>query len=579
MTHQTVLRALARPALSAPICVLWLVTSGCGQASSAGGVGASGNSGGTGNVGSLGGSAGSNVGGSDDSTGGVPAGGAAATAGAGGGDAGTSASGATGSNGGSTAGAGGAGGAGGANAGGVNLWANVSKSGPPAWSGPTVPGTVSVSQSTVGKLARGFVGLSYEKSHLTDQYFSGNNAALIAMFKLLGPSNMRIGGTSVDHTGWQASAPAAAANALSTTVGTADIDALASFLEATQWTVLYGINLKTATPQTDAAEAAYAAGKLGTNLDAFEIGNEPDLYSQTYAVWSANWGSVATAIQGMVPKAPLAGPATAGGGIAEAVELAHDEASRLTVMTQHYYRGAGKTTDPTSVTMNTLVSPDPGLIKKLGQLSTGATSNHLPGGFRIGELASFFSGGAPGVSNAFGSALWAIDCLFDNAENGSSGVNFHGGGPGQNGSEQFYYSPITEAAGVVTGVGPQFYGMLLVTSAGTGNVLATTAQAGKLNFSAHAVAQADGSTNIALNNKDTTSAVTVTLSVGKTPSSASAVFLTGPSLLATTGVTFAGAAISATGAWAPAPAWTLPISGSTISIVVPPASAALVHVQ
>jgi hypothetical protein len=473
----------------------------------------------------------------------------------------------------------GAGGGTSSNSGSAGIWATVSKSGPPAWSGPVVAGTVTVSESVVGHLSPGFVGLSYEKSHLTDQYLSGNNAPLIAVFKLLGPSNLRIGGTTVDHTSWQASAPPATPSGLSTIVGTADVDALASFLKATKWTDLYGIHLKTASPSADAAEAAYVAQQLGSSLDAFEIGNEPDLYGQTYATWSANWSAVATAIQSLVPAAPLAGPATAGGGVYEAVELAHDEASRLTVVTQHYYRGGGKTTAPTSVTMAGLISPDPGLIKVLGQLSTAATSNHLPGGFRLGELASFFSGGAPGVSNAYGSALWAIDCLFDNAQNGSAGVNFHGGGVGQNGSEQFYYSPVTEAAGVVTGVGPQFYGMLLVTSAGIGNVLATTAQASTLNFTAYAVAQGDGSTNVVLNNKDATSAVGVSLTVAKAPASASAVFLEGPSLLATSGVTFAGAGISATGAWSPTPAWTLPVKGGTITIVVPPTSAALVHVQ
>jgi hypothetical protein len=574
-------------------CVAWVTAGACSQSSSPSDQGgdAGGSSGGNDNTGGNGNAAGGagNSGGAVGAGGAGGAGGAVGAGGAAGGLLGTggamggaasggAAAGDAGRGGGNPSGAGGAGGS--VGTGGAGLWANVTKNAPPAWSGPVVAGAVTVSQSAVGRLTRGFVGLSYEKSHLTDQYFSASNAPLIAMFKLLGPSNVRIGGTSLDHTGWQPSAPAAAPTAISTTVGTADVDALASFLQATKWTVLYGINLKTATPQTDAAEAAYAAQKLGTSLAAFEIGNEPDLYGQGYATWSASWGAVATAIQGMLPHAPLAGPATAGGGISQAVQLAHDEASRLTIMTQHYYRGAGKTTNPTSVTMAGLISPDPSLITRLGQLSAGATSNHIPGGFRLGELASFFSGGAPGVSNAYGSALWAIDCLFDNAEHGSSGVNFHGGGAGQNGSEQFYYSPITEAGGVVTGVGPQFYGMLLATSAGIGNVLATTAQASNLNFTAHSVLQADGSTNVALNNKDATSAVRVTLTVaGKTASAASVVFLQGPSLLATSGVTFAGAAVTVTGAWNPMPAWTLPMNGNAVMVVVPPVSAALVHIQ
>jgi len=462
----------------------------------------------------------------------------------------------------------------------AGLWASVSESGPPAWSGPAVSGSVTVAQTTVvGHLGEGFVGLSYEKSHLTDQFFTGSNDALIAMCRLLGPSVVRIGGNSVDKTQWQPSAPPAAVSATSSSIGSADVDGLADFLQATGWRVIYGLNLKTATPQSDAAEATYAAGRLGTSLLAFEIGNEPDLYGQTYAVWSANWGAMATAVRGALPGVPLAGPATAGGGVSEAVEFAHDEASRLALLTQHYYRGSGNTTSPTDVVMSQLLSADTGLVSTLKQLSTAATSNNLPDGFRLAEANSFFAHGAPGVSNAFGSALWAIDFLFDNAQNGSGGVNFHGGGAGQDGPSPFIYTPIDEMNGVVTGAAPIFYGMLLVAGAGTGDVLATMAKASDLNFTAYAISLADGSTNVVLDNKDTANAVQASINIGKAASAASGVFLDGPSLLATSGVTFAGESISPLGAWIPAPAWTLPVMGNVVSILVPPASGALVHVR
>ena len=141
------------------------------------------------------------------------------------------------------------------------------------------------------------------------------------------------------------------------------------------------------------------------------------------------------------------------------------------------------------------------------------------------------------MRNAFGSALWAIDFLFDNAENGSGGVNFHGGGAGQDGASPFMYTPIDEVNGVVTGAAPIFYGMLLVASAGTGNVLATMADASNLNFTAYAISLPDGSTNVVLDNKDTTNAVQASVNIGKAATAASGVFLNGPSLLATSGVT------------------------------------------
>jgi hypothetical protein len=460
-----------------------------------------------------------------------------------------------------------------------SLWSNPSPSAPPPFSGPTVSATVAVTQGkTVGQMGPGFVGLSYEKSHMTDQFFTSDNAPLIAMCKLLGPSVVRIGGNSVDRTLWQASAPALDASSYSSSIGTADVDDLGGFLQATGWTVIYGLNLKTSTAELASAEATYASGRLGSSVEAFEIGNEPDLYGETYAEWSAKWASFASAIESAVPHAPLAGPATAGGGVSEAVDLAHDEASVLTLLTQHYYRGAASTTSPTSVIMAGLLSPDPGLISTLTPLSGATTANHTPLGFRLAEANSFFNHGSPGVSDAFGSALWAIDFLFQNAENGSNGANFHGGGAGQDGANPFIYTPINELNGVVTGAQPIFYGMLLVASTGGGSVLATTLSVpSSLNVTAYAVAPTDGSTNVVIVNKDSTNGVEASINVGRSVATAAAVFLEGPSLLALSGVTFAGTGISPAGAWTPMPAWTLPVAGEVVSITVPPASAVIVH--
>jgi hypothetical protein len=46
--------------------------------------------------------------------------------------------------------------------------------------------------------------------------------------------------------------------------------------------------------------------------------------------------------------------------------------------------------------------------------------------FRIGEMNSIDSGGTAGISNAFQSALWALDTMFEYANVGVDGVNWHG---------------------------------------------------------------------------------------------------------------------------------------------------------
>jgi hypothetical protein len=183
------------------------------------------------------------------------------------------------------------------------------------------------------------------------------------------------------------------------------------------------------------------------------------------------------------------------------------------------------------------------------------------------------------VSNAFGSALWVLDYLFTNASKGSTGVNFHGGGTGQDGTTPFYYAPIEEVDGVVTGAQPIFYGMLLFRLAGTGTLLGTSAKAGALNFTAYSVAQADGSTNIVLVNKDATTSVQASVDVGASVGSASAIYLRAAALTSQSGVTLGGTAISPAGAWAPGAPWALPVEGHVLKVNVPAASAALVHAQ
>jgi len=46
--------------------------------------------------------------------------------------------------------------------------------------------------------------------------------------------------------------------------------------------------------------------------------------------------------------------------------------------------------------------------------------------FWIGEGNSVACGGMPNVSDVFGSALWAVDYLFNAAAVGVQGMNFHG---------------------------------------------------------------------------------------------------------------------------------------------------------
>ena len=92
------------------------------------------------------------------------------------------------------------------------------------------------------------------------------------------------------------------------------------------------------------------------------------------------------------------------------------------MLTQHYYRANGQL--PTS-TPEYLITPDPTLIANLAILDAGARSIDVP--YRMSECNSFYNGGSSGVSDSYASSLWVIDYLFNCAQGGALGVNFHGG--------------------------------------------------------------------------------------------------------------------------------------------------------
>ena len=105
----------------------------------------------------------------------------------------------------------------------------------------TVNATVSFS-GTGKALNPSFVGLSYEKLQVTTDFFTSNNVPLIDLLSLLGPGVLRIGGGTVDTTGWGGISN-------TTPITGAQVDALAGFVKALQgnWKVIYGLNLESNT--------------------------------------------------------------------------------------------------------------------------------------------------------------------------------------------------------------------------------------------------------------------------------------------------------------------------------------------
>lgn len=463
----------------------------------------------------------------------------------------------------------------------------------PKPTGATLAASLTVNSSTSGSIAPAFAGLSYEKSSVTEPLFSGSNANLIGLFKRLGPSILRIGGNSVDRNVWTPNGP----GRTSGQIAPSDVDSLAAFLKAAGWQCLYGINLGGAgpapytsgsftaatTPALAAAEVAYVAAQLGASLLGIEIGNEPDLYGGTYftgTTWNLGtfetlWEQFRAAIVVQIPGITVTGPADAGNESGWTVPFGEwATKSKITLLTQHYYRGNGQSASSTAAN---LITPDSALINDLSTLDSGAQNIGVP--FRIAECNSYYNGGASGVSDSYASSLWVIDYLFDCIQGGAAGVNFHGGGDGNG------YTPIADSNGSVVEARPEYYGILLFMLAGLGTLLSTQVSSNGLNVTAFAVKTSSGGLNLIVNNKDLSNSLSLSIQLPQPASSATLLEMTqlssgaaGPSLTATSGITIQGAAVGVDGAFSPGAAYTLSPSAAQLSCYVPALSAVLIQI-
>jgi hypothetical protein len=468
----------------------------------------------------------------------------------------------------------------------------------PTPSGSMTSASLTVAATSAGFIGSSFAGLSYEKSTLYENpyLFTGTNANLIALFKLIGPSILRIGGNSVDRNVWT---PSGAGQTVGQ-IAPSDVNALAAFVKATGWQCLYGINLGGAgpvpytsgslvaatTPTLAAEEIAYAYQAFDSSLFGFEIGNECDLYGSSYftgATWNLStfeslWAQFRTAIVTQTPAVAslCTGPADAGSESSWTVPFGqYATKSDISLLTQHYYRGNGQSASSTAAN---LVTPDAALVSDLQTLNTGAKGIGIP--YRVSECNSYYNGGADGVSDAYCSSLWIIDFLFDCALNGSVGANFHGGGNSDG------YTPIADSGGAVVEARPEYYGILLFTLAGQGTLYTTSLSGiGSLNVTAYAVKTASGALNIIVVNKDSAQNLQLTVQLPQSANSATLLEMTQltagasePSLSATSGVTIQGASVGANGSFSPGAAYTLSASGTELTYYVPYLSAVLIQV-
>jgi hypothetical protein len=444
--------------------------------------------------------------------------------------------------------------------------------------------SASVSATPTGPaMAPGFLGVSLEYRAL-HQYTGRDPRAvdpvMVALLKGLAPGQapiVRIGGDSADGTWWPIRgmiAPGGVYYRL-TKGWMRTTQALAADLGAK---LILGINLAAGRPAIAAAEGrALLAGVGRRFIDAFEIGNEPDLYgvfpwysdrrghiyrarNRKYNLteYSRQFGQWSRAL----PQLPLAGPVTSGPAWMGKLGRFISRAPRLALVTYHRYPLRACIKDPNTKGFASIPNlladkSSSGLAQGLAQFVRVAHAHKLP--FRVAEMNSASCKGAAGVSDTFASALWALDAMFNMASVGVDGVNFHM----LPGSHYELFSPSQDSAGNWQAfVHPEYYGLLMFSQAFPpgARLLKVAAPGGPVKF--WATVGPDGVVRVVLINKDTTNAHNVLLTLPGTPPTASLETMSAPGASATSGVTLGGQTFGAetsTGVL-PGPSQTTPVS-------------------
>jgi hypothetical protein len=431
----------------------------------------------------------------------------------------------------------------------------------------TVPQDVAVVTVSPGAggptIQPGFLGLSLENTAILP--YAGPDPkhpdpVFLQLIRNLTPRQspvLRIGGDSTDWA-WYPVPGLTKPNGVRVTLTRrwlAVTHAVASDLNAR---LILGVDLEAdSRAAADAEASAFERGIGAQWIEALELGNEPDLYGSlvwyvaadgtrvtgrprgyNFSSFLSQFTSFAQGLPG-----PLAGPATGLHTWAPDTGAFLAAEPRVRVLTFHSYPIQTCDVPPSSPiypTIAHLLAPaaTAGLADGVAPYVLVAHDRRLA--LRIDEMNTDSCGAAPGVSNAFVSALWALDALFEMARVGVDGVNIHT----YPGSTDQLFSFTHHGLRWKASVMPEYYGLeMFAQAAPPGSRLLSTTTTNAQGITVWATRGREGRTHLVLINESLDRRTVAVSAAGDAPATLER--LRAPRLSSTSGVTLGGQSFGA----------------------------------
>ncbi len=436
--------------------------------------------------------------------------------------------------------------------------------------------TASVNLNNQGRtIPWSFLGFSFEHGDI--QRFGGNtssatNPAFIQLLKNFGNNNngpvmLRFGGNSTDVSWWNP-------NGLPKPPGivyditSADLSIISSVIKRTNSKVIFGLNFGQNNPSiaVDLAKATLSGLPAG-KVYSFELGNEPDYYTthsyyinsltgsqeyvrpSTYSLspYLAEFANYSTTLKNSFSTLPpLSGPVfTSSQWMQYLPTFLAEQAPMVNSITYHRYplHACGiQPGSPNYPTITQLLADKSSFNLAQGIVPFVQVASDYNRSMWISEINSVACGGADGVSNSFASALWGIDIMFNMANTGLRGMQFHTTSGG-------YYSPFKFIKSIDSNgksvykptVYPLYYGMLVFAKAASNQarLVAVTSQTNS-NVKVWATIDNQNVLRVVAINKDLNAKGNAKIQLSSLRSIGSLVRLTASNATAITGINLGG---------------------------------------